>query len=122
MDEPAPGDSGCGMEEDWDNSPEEAYADHQTMTHDLSGGINRRKPKGAERAKDPAVALETSIRERLWAALNEKVTEGSRGKKKKSRGTMEDMTTEGSRGKKKKSRGTMEGSRGKTSRGKKSRG
>jgi len=128
MDEPAPDDSGCGMEEEtvdeseWDNSPEEAYADHQTMTHDLSGGINRRKPKGAERAKDPAVALENSIRERLWAALNEKVTEGSRGKKKKSRGTMEDMTTEGSRGKKKKSRGTMEGSRGKTSRGKKSRG
>ena len=142
MDEPAPDASPCGMEEegveeDWDNSPDESYADHQTMTHDLSGGINRQKPKGSERVKDPAVALETSIRERLWAALNEKVTEGSRGKKKKSRGgAMEDVTTEGSRGKKKsrggameegsrgkkKSRGTMEGSRGKTSRGKKSRG
>ena len=131
MDEPAPSDSGCGMEEEtveedgWDNSPEEAYADHQTMTQDLSGGINRRKPQGAIRVKDPAVALETSIRERLWAALNEKITEGSRGKKKKSRGAMEDVeTNEGSRGKKKKSRGAMEditteGSRGKK---KKSRG
>lgn len=125
MDEPAPDDSGCGMEEEtveedgWDNSPEEAYADHQTMTQDLSGGINRRKPQGAIRVKDPAVALETSIRERLWAALNEKVTEGKK-KKKSDRGAMEDVNVK-ERGdadkKKKKNRGTMEGSKGKTSRG-----
>ena len=148
MDEPAPDASPCGMgeddvEEDWDNSPDEAYADTQTMTHDLSGGLNRQKkayPKAQD--GDNAMAVEASIREKLWAALNEKMTEGSRGKKKKSRGAMEDVetnegsrgkkkksrgamedvTTEGSRGKKKKSRGAMEGSRGKVSRGKKSRG
>lgn len=101
------GDSPCGMGEqtvdegEWDNSPEETYADHHTMTKDLSGGINRQKDRKAIRVKDPAI--ESSIKEQLWAALNEKMTEGSRGKKKKSRGT-------------------MEGSRGKVSRGKKSRG
>ena len=103
---PMPGDSPCGMgeeavDEDWDNSPEETYADHHTMINDLSGGLNRQKDRKAIRVKDPAV--ESSIKEQLWAALNEKMTEGSRGKKKKSRGT-------------------MEGSRGKVSRGKKSRG
>ena len=118
MDQPAPDDSPCGMdeegvEEDWDNSPDESYADHQTMTHDLSGGINRRKPQGAIRVKDPAVALETSIKEQLWAALNEKMTAEGRGRGKKmklkaSRGNEDIKTTEGSRGKK---------SRGKKSRG-----
>lgn len=99
------GDSPCSMEEDWDNSPEESYADHNTMTKDLSGGINRQKKAyAAAQDGDNAMAVENSIKEQLWAALNEK------------------MTAEGSRGKKKKSRGAMEGSRGKTSRGKKSRG
>ena len=97
------GDSPCSMEEDWDNSPEESYADHNTMTKDLSGGINRQKKAyAAAQDGDNAMAVENSIKEQLWAALNEKMTaEGSRGKDKK--------TTEGSRGKKsrgkKKSRG-----------------
>lgn len=56
-------------EEDYANEPDEEYKDHNFMTKDLSGGINRRKPKGSERVKDPAVE---SIKERLWAALNEK--------------------------------------------------
>ena len=114
MPEPPMGDSPCGMgeeavDEEWDNSPEETYADHHTMTKDLSGGINREKPKGAIRAKDPAVhqTVESSIREQLWAALNEKFDESKKNRGKKNRG-ME----EGSRGKKK-NRGMEEGSRGK---------
>ena len=114
MPEPPMGDSPCGMgeeavDEEWDNSPEETYADHHTMTKDLSGGINREKPKGAIRAKDPAVhqTVESSIREQLWAALNEKFDESKKNRGKKNRG-ME----EGSRGNKKKNRGMEEGSRG----------
>ena len=55
--------------------------------------------------------MESSIKEQLWAALQEKQTnEAHRGKKKKSRGMRgEDIET-------------TEGSRGKKSRGKKSRG
>ena len=133
MDVPDSGGSPCGedMDEEWDNSPDEEYRDDDYMTRDIAGGLNRPKPQGSLRAKDPAIHQtdESSIREQLWKALNEKfAAEGSRGKKKKSRGAMEDIeTNEGSRGKKKKSRGTMEdiktveGSRGK-SRGKKSRG
>ena len=119
MDEPGPDDSPCGMgeegvEEDWDNSPDESYADTQTMTHDLSGGLNRQKksyPKVA--GGDNPMAIETSIKEQLWAALNEKMTAEGRGRGKKmklkaSRGNEDIKTTEGSRGKK---------SRGKKSRG-----
>ena len=40
--------SGCGGEEietegDWGNSPDEQYMDHNFMTKDLSGGINKQK-------------------------------------------------------------------------------
>ena len=120
MDEPTSDDSPCGMdeegvEEDWDNSPEETYADTQTMTKDLSGGLNReKKAYPAAQDGDNAMAVETSIKEQLWAALNEKMTEGDkkRGNKMKlkaSRGNEDIQTTEGSRGKKsrgkKKSRG-----------------
>ena len=117
MDEPAPDDSPCGMgeegveEDSWDNSPDETYADTQTMTKDLSGGLNRQKksyPKVA--GGDNPMAVETSIKEQLWAALNEKMIEGDkkRGKTKTlkaSRGYGEDIkTTEGSK-KGKESRG-----------------
>lgn len=71
--------------EEWSNSPEgsegeEQYIDHEYMTRDLSGGLNREKPKGAERVKDPAVE---SIKEQLWAALIEKKTIEGRGRGKK---------------------------------------
>ena len=91
MDEPGPDDSPCGMgeddvEEDWDNSPEETYADTQTMTKDLSGGLNReKKAYPATQDGDNPMAVETSIKEQLWAALNEKMIEGSK-KGKESRG------------------------------------
>jgi hypothetical protein len=125
-------DTPCGMdeegvEEEWDNTPDESYADHQTMTHDLSGGINRQKKSyAAAQDGDNAMAVETSIREQLWAALNEKMTAEGRGRGKTlkaSRGEKLNASRGNklmaSRGKDKK---TTEGSRGKKSRGKKSRG
>ena len=56
MDSPSP----CGMgeedvEEEWDNSPDEEYRDDDYMTRDIAGGLNRPKPPGALRAKDPAI-------------------------------------------------------------------
>jgi hypothetical protein len=86
------------VEEDgWDNSPDEEYKDDDTMYQ--SGGIHKKKKAyPATQDGDNPMALETSIKEQLWAALNEKMT--ARGKDKK----------------------TTEGSRGKKSRGKKSRG
>jgi hypothetical protein len=68
-----------GEVEEWANSPEDSagdedYQDHKHMTQDLSGGLNRAKPKGSERVKDPAIE---SIKTTLWAALQEKkATEG----------------------------------------------
>jgi len=55
---------------EWDNSPEEAYADHNYMTQDLSGGINR--PKNSY----PAVSggdnpMKLSVKETLLKALSE---------------------------------------------------
>lgn len=59
-------------DEDYINEPDEEYRDHNFMTKDLSGGINKRKKsyKAAEPG-DNAMAVE-SIKDRLWAALNEK--------------------------------------------------
>lgn len=65
-------------EEDYTNEPEEEYQDTEFMTRDLSGGLNREKksyPKAAD--GDNPMALETSIKEQLLQALEEK-------KKKKS--------------------------------------
>ncbi len=60
------------MEEEWDNSPDEEYGDTKLMTKDLSGGINReKKAYAAAQDGDNAMAVE-SIKEKLWAALNEK--------------------------------------------------
>jgi hypothetical protein len=63
----------------WNNSPDELYADHQTMTHDLSGGINRQKRmfKPAAKGDNPmAVTHEgvdkDSLKSRLLQALEEK--------------------------------------------------
>ena len=106
--------------EDWDNSPEKEYSDTKTMTKDLSGGINREKKAYAKAQDgDNAMAVETSIKEQLWAALNDKLAEGDEIKERGS-----DKKLKASRGKNlMASRGkTTEGSRGKASRGKKSRG
>lgn len=54
------------------NEPDEQYADHKFMTKDLSGGINREKNMYKPAAKgDNPMAVE-SIKDRLYAALNEK--------------------------------------------------
>ena len=99
------------VEEDgWDNSPDEEYKDDDYMYQ--SGGIHKKKKAyPATQDGDNPMALETSIKERLWAALQEKTANEGRGKKKTlkaSRGNEDIQTTEGSRGKK---------SRGKKSRG-----
>ena len=45
--------------EEWDNSPDEDYKDHQYMTKDLSGGINREKKQyKAAQPGDNAMAME----------------------------------------------------------------
>ena len=152
--------STCGMgeeddvdEAEYSNSPDETYgtADQQMIDLSRDSGVNAPK----KMSKKPSWhsgdnPMESSIREQLWAALQEKQTnEAHRGKKKKSRGMRgEDIETTEARGKKKKSRGkmmdsiqtteargkkkksrgkmedinTLEGSRGKKSRGKNSRG
>ena len=69
-----PADSPCGMgeetvdEDEWDNAPDEEYKDHQYMTKELSGGLNRQKKqfKAAQRG-DNAMAVE-SIKDRLYQA------------------------------------------------------
>lgn len=58
--------------EDYENEPDEEYADTQTMTKDLSGGLNREKKAYKKAADgDNPMALEDSIKARLWDALNE---------------------------------------------------
>jgi peptidoglycan hydrolase-like protein with peptidoglycan-binding domain len=83
MMEPPSDDSPCGMGEEnieeWENTPdgyrdEEEYGTTQSITKDASGGIHRPKPQGAIRVKDPAVALETSIKQQLYKALQEKLS------------------------------------------------
>ena len=56
--------------EDYDNEPEEEYMDTPDM---LPSGddLHRQKDMKAIRVKDPAVET-ASIKDRLWAALNEK--------------------------------------------------
>ena len=56
--------------EGYTNEPEEEYMDVDDV---LPSGndMHRKKPMAAMRVKDPAVATE-SIKDRLWAALNEK--------------------------------------------------
>jgi len=88
--------------EEWDNSPEGVEADPMNLELPMDGNdLNRKKDRKAIRTNDPA--LESTIKDRLWAALSEKkVAEGrGRGKKK----TKEEATAEGrgrGRGKSKK--------------------
>ena len=96
--EDAPCGEDCGCEscaadesiDEWDNSPEEEYSDVSAVIPDGNDLNKSKKPYPAVDGGDNAMALE-SIKETLWAALQEKATtEGSRGKKsrgkKKSRG------------------------------------
>ena len=99
------------VEEDgWDNSPDEEYKDDNFMYQ--SGGMHKKKKAyPATQDGDNPMALETSIKERLWAALQEKTANEGRGRGKKktlkaSRGNEDIKTTEGrGKGRGKKSRG-----------------
>jgi LysM repeat protein len=71
---------GESVDEEWENAPDEEYSDHEYMIKDLSGGINRQKPKGSERAKDPAVTTEqedliAELRAQLRSELDQKLGE-----------------------------------------------
>lgn len=66
MDEPE-----MAEEDEWDNTPEEEYSDHEYMTKDLSGGLNREK-KSYAAAQDGDNAMAVKIKEQLLAALAEK--------------------------------------------------
>lgn len=81
------GNSSCGSHEDvdidaevdeagYDNSPEEEYKDHNYMTRDLSGGINReKKAYAAAQDGDNAMAVE-ELQAALRDALMTKMAEG----------------------------------------------
>jgi len=61
------------MVDEWDNEPDEEYKDDNYMIHDLAGGINRPKKHYAKAQDgDNAMAVESSIKQKLWAALQEK--------------------------------------------------
>jgi len=67
-------DTPCGeaVEEEYANSPDEEYQDDSYMLQDLSGGLNRKKDKGALRAKDPAITYEQKLKAQLKKNLYEK--------------------------------------------------
>ena len=83
------GNSSCGSHEDvdaeidaevdeagWANSPDEDYQDHEYMTKDLSGGINReKKAYAAAQDGDNAMAVE-ELQAALRDALMTKMAEG----------------------------------------------
>ena len=65
-------------EEGYDNEPDPEYSDHELMTKDLSGGINReKKAYAAAQRGDNAMAVE-EIKARLMAALAEKQKGGDK--------------------------------------------
>lgn len=60
-------------EGEWDNSPDEKYDDHEYLTKDLAGGLNKEKKSyPPTNGGDNPMALEDQIRQELMAALGEK--------------------------------------------------
>ena len=70
-------DTPCGeaVEEEYVNSPDEEYQDDSYMLQDLSGGLNRKKERAAQRVKDPAIAFETKLKAILQNNLLEKYSQ-----------------------------------------------
>lgn len=62
----------CGEGTEWDNSPKEEYQDTEFMTKDIAGGINGPKNPKDIRVKDPSSMEESTLKEQLWKALQEK--------------------------------------------------
>jgi len=64
------------IEDDYANEPDERYDDHETMTHDLSGGLNKRKNSYADAEDgDNPMAVESSLAEELSSMLKKKMSE-----------------------------------------------
>lgn len=81
---------------EWDNSPDEDYKDHEYMTKDLAGGMHKeKKSHPPTNGGDNPMALEQSIKEQLWAALNEKFTTEGRGRGRGKKAKEDIETTEG---------------------------
>jgi hypothetical protein len=60
-------------EGEWDNSPDEEYKDHEYMTKDLAGGLNKEKKSyPPANGGDNPMALEDQLKAELKAALEEK--------------------------------------------------
>jgi hypothetical protein len=57
--------------EEWDNSPEEEYQDTDAVVHDGDDLLKTKKGYAATQLGDNPMAVE-SVKDRLWAALNEK--------------------------------------------------
>ena len=58
------------VEEEWDNSPAEEYADASSITDMNGNDMHRKKDRKAIRTAQPA--LEATIKDQLWKALREK--------------------------------------------------
>ena len=62
-------------EGEWDNSPDEKYDDHELLTKDLAGGLNKEKKSyPPANGGDNPMALEDQLKAELKAALEEKLS------------------------------------------------
>ena len=69
------------IQDEYANEPDEKYDDHQKMTHDLSGGLNRQKGAYADAEDgDNAMAVEGKLKEELSKMLKQKMSEKKESK------------------------------------------
>src|SRR6056297_2864484 len=64
------------IQDDYANEPDERYDDHEYMTKDLSGGLNRQKGAYADAEDgDNPMAVESKLKEELSKMLKQKMSE-----------------------------------------------
>jgi len=64
------------IQDDYANKPDERYDDHEYMTKDLSGGLNRQKGAYADAEDgDNPMAVESNLKEELSRMLKQKMSE-----------------------------------------------
>jgi len=64
------------IQDEYANEPDERYDDHEKMTHDLSGGLNRQKGAYADAEDgDNPMAVESKLKEELSKMLKQKMSE-----------------------------------------------
>jgi len=64
------------IQDDYANEPDERYDDHEYMTKDLSGGLNRQKGAYADAEDgDNPMAVESKLKEELSRMLKQKMSE-----------------------------------------------